>query len=170
MRVRRNKDGSGNSGGDRSSKKVITESEEEFDQALASLIEGAQGGERIYATVDSRVWDKAIREFKRRQLDMDYASSGARYGFYRDGFNQLVSALQGPGARATSLFLFDCDSPESYSSLRSILYGIEAVAIVHSYETKNGGHIITAPFEYPKYLNSELHNLIQKNAMMLWAY
>lgn len=170
MRVRRNKDGAGNTGGDRHSKKLITEGPEEFDEALEALLKGSQGDERIYATVDSRDWDKAIREFKRRQLEHDYGDDRSRHGFYRDGFNQVVSALQGSQARATSLFLFDCDSATEYEVLRSILYGIEAVAIVHAYETKNGGHIITAPFEYPKYLNSELHHLLKKNAMMLWAY
>jgi hypothetical protein len=170
MRCKRNKDGEGSTGGDRKSKKVITSSPEEYEAGLQLLIEGAEGGERIYATADARDWDKAIRAFKQRVLDHDYAQEGIRNGFYRDSANQIISCLQGPEARLTRLFLWDCDSAGEFEQMRSILYGIEQVAIVHAYETKNGGHIITSPFEYPKLLNPELHHLLQKNAMMLLAY
>lgn len=174
MLTRRNKDGESNGGGDRSSKKIISASPEEFDEALATLVQLALDDEqrayRIYATADIRDFEKGIREFKRRQLEADYADHGSRHGFYRDSFNRVVSSLQQPGARATSLFLWDCDSKEEYEQMRQVLYGCGAAAIVHAYETKNGGHIITAPFEYPRFINPELHHLLKKNAMMLWGY
>lgn len=166
MRCRRNKDGAGNSGGDRSSKKIITNGPEAWEAGVEKLAADFEEGERIYATVDERDFDKGIREFKRRQLDADYSDDGSRHGFYIDGNNRLVSCLQGPGARVSRLFLFDCDSNQEYNRLlRQLGY-----RVTHSYPTKNGGHIITDPFEYPKLLAPEFHPLIQKNAMLLVAY
>lgn len=171
MRCKRNKDGQGSSGGDRSSKKIITSSPQEYDEALQSLIEGTQGGERIYATVDKRSWPKAIRGFKQKQLDNDYASDDTRHSFYKDVSNRMVSCLQGPTARLSSLFLFDCDEPQQYDSLvKELLSAVGVSGIIHTYQTKNGFHIITKPFEYPKLLDAKWHPLIQKNAMMLIAF
>lgn len=186
MLTRRNKDGEGN-GGDRTSKKIITDSPESFDEALSTLVEYAlsnrQNVYRIYSTVDARDFDKGIREFKRRQLEADYADNRGRHGFYRDGFNRVVSCLQQPGARASSLFLWDCDSTEEYQNTNRLLQELSVehtpgplglhigrYNIRDAYETKNGGHIITDPFNYPKIVPPEYHKLIQKNAMMLWAY
>lgn len=171
MRTLRGKDGGKNTGGDRVAKKIITENAEEFDLALQTLIAGAKDNERVYATVDARNWNKAIRSFKQRQLDADYAGDSNRLGFYRDIKNRVVSCLQQPTARASSLFLFDCDSPFEWGLLhRELLTCVGLGAILDTYETKNGGHIITQPFEYPKLLDPRFHEMLKKNAMMLWAY
>lgn len=170
MRTRRNKDGEGSSG-DRAAKKIITNCEQEFNIALGLLIDTIEPGERIYSTVDARNFEKAIREFKRRQLERDYDNEVNRHGFYCDSFNQMVSCLQGPTARASSLFLWDCDSVDEYFNLsEELIKTVRLSVVAHSYLTKNGGHIITRPFEYPKLLDPKFHPLLQKNAMMLWAY
>lgn len=173
----RNKDNDGKKGGTHgSTKKIITANPEEFDAALADLIERSEQAKndhgliyRIYGTVNARDFEKGIREFKRRQLEADYSDDGSRHWFYRDGFNSMVSCLQQPGAKATSLFLWDCDSQAQYEDVRRVLFAVEA-PICHAYETKNGGHVITVPFNYTILDRYSYWPLIKKDAMMLWAY
>lgn len=165
MRVLRTKDG-GKGNVDRHAEKIVTRNSTEFDEALAFLVNTMQPSERIYSTVDTRDCKKAIRLFKQNQLDNDYSKSPE--DFYLDIKNRWVSALQSPRARATSLFLWDCDDMEQYTKLLSLKVISDVLA--HAYMTKNGGHIITAPFEYPRLLSPELHPLLHKNAMMLHVY
>lgn len=171
MRVKRNKDSEGEAGGNRSVAKIITSSPEEYDEAVQTLVAGAKAGERIYGTVDARSWGKAIRGFKQRLLDNDYASEDTRHAFYKDVSNRMVSCLQSPQARSTSLFLFDWDGlGDSDSLVKELLSAVGVSGVLHNYQTKNGWHFITKPFEYPKLLSAEWHPLLQKNAMMLIAY
>jgi len=170
MRCKRNKDGEGNSGGDRASKKIITTDSEEFDEALERLMLDIQPGERIYSTVDARDFQKGIRNFKFKQLEAEYYDDGSRFRFYTDSFNRMVSSLQAPNARVSSYFLFDCDSVEESLTCMTALSKVDLHKnIIHDYKTKNGKHIITQPFN-PALLPEEVRSLIQKNAMMLWVY
>jgi hypothetical protein len=170
MRCRRNKDGEGSSGGDRGSKKVITNGREEFEQAFESLSSEMLEGERIYSTVDARQMERGIRNFKQRQLEADYYDDGSRHSFYTDSHNRLVSCLQSPNARDSSYFLFDCDSQEDgLEALGAIDKLGLAKCIRHTYPTKSGRHIITDPFN-PNLLPEHIRPWIQKNAMMLLAY
>lgn len=170
MRTLRGKDGGKNTGGDRVAVKVITRNKEEFEKTLQALIDGASENERIYATVDARDIEKGIRNFKLRQLDAEYYGVDERHGFYIDSANRVVSSLQSPNARCTSLFLFDCDSVEEGIAVMAALdsAGLHK-QIKHSYHTKNGKHIICEPFN-PKPLSDEVQRIIHRNAMMLWAY
>lgn len=167
MRVLRTKDG-GVGNVDRHSKKLVSRNAEEFDKNLEILLKDIQPNERIYSTVDARDTSKAIRTFKELQLANDYTPNPE--DFYLDIYNRWISSLQQLSARKTRLFLFDCDSPDEYDRMQNILYNIESCPIVHRYETKNGGHIITGSFEYPKFLHSDFHHLKFINAMMLWVY
>lgn len=168
MRTSRTKDGL-KSSGDRKSKKVITNGPEEYAQCFEKLCSELIDSERVYGSVDARDFNKAIREFKRRLLESDYGSVATRDGFYRDSKNQVVSCLQGPAARATHLFLWDCDSIEDYDNCLRAL-SLTGCVIKHFYSTKNGGHIITEPFEYPKLMDPLMIPWLHKNAMMLLAY
>lgn len=169
MRLLRSKDG-GKGNVDRHAKKVITRGEADYDIQLGRLLQDILPEERIYSTVDARDVRKAMRTFKQLQLDNDYTPDPEN--FYLDINNRWVSALQQPSARATSLFLFDCDDVQTYEDLRSVLYEIDdpSVATVHAYLTKNGGHVVTSPFAYPKLLPPRFHPLLHKNAMLLVAY
>lgn len=168
MRKSRTKDGI-KASGDRKSKKVITNGPEEYDACFEQLCSELIDNERIYGSVDARDFNKAIREFKRRLLESDYGSVATRDGFYRDSKNQVVSCLQGPAARATHLFLWDCDSIEDYDNCLRALHSA-CIVPKHFYTTKNGGHIITEPFEYPKLMDPLMIPWLHKNAMMLLAY
>lgn len=169
MRIHRTKDGAvGNA--DRHAKKVVTRGEADYDIQLSRLLRDILPEEHIYSTVDARDLKKAMRTFKQLQLDNEYTPDPEN--FYLDIHNRWVSSLQQPSARATSLFLFDCDDVQTYEDLRDALYKIDdpSVSTVHSYLTKNGGHVITSPFAYPKLLDSRFHPLIHKNAMLLVAF
>lgn len=167
IRMTRNKDGAvGNV--DRHAKKIITRSPEEFDAAIEELVSTSQEGERVYSTVEARDVKKAIRLFKNRQLDADY--DGHIEDFYLDIKNRWVSCLQNPRASSGTLFLFDCDDAETHLSVVNTLKERgHGEKILHDYPTKNGAHVITKPFDYTK-LPPELHKVIHKNALILWAY
>lgn len=168
MRVLRTKDG-GKGNVDRHAKKVITRNSTEFDNALVELVNTMQSTERIYSTVDARDSKKAIRLFKQNQLDNDY--SKAPEEFYLDIKNRWVSSLQSPRSRMTSNFLWDCDTIEEFEELvRELGTNAGLSSILDVYPTKNGGHIITQPFEYPKLIDPKWHPILHKNAMMLWVY
>lgn len=170
MRILRTKDG-GVGNVDRHAKKLISRGPEEFDRCMGELREDMVPGQRIYSTVDQRSVSKAIRKFKQNQLDNDYSADP--HAFYLDIKNRFVSALQGPGARNTSLFLWDCDDLHQYGNLLSVLEDetlLGQTIIKHNYLTKNGGHIITTPFQYPKFISPMYQELLRKNAMMLWYY
>lgn len=173
MRVLRNKDG-GVGNVDRHSKKLVSRNPEEFDKNMARLMDGMLPNERIYSTVDARDISKAVRMFKTEQLNNDYNRPDIFEDFYIDIYNRWISALQQPSARATSLFLWDCDTVEDFKQLREELesLGMEDDERLHMYhyQTKSGGHIITASFAYPKMLDQKWYQLLKKNAMMLWAY
>lgn len=168
MRVLRNKDG-GVGNVDRHSKKLVSRNPQEFDKHLERLILDKTPNERIYSTVDMRDMGKAIRTFKTEQLNNDYNLEDIRNDFYIDVYNRWISALQQPSARATSLFLWDCDTAEQYADVQQVLFAIKA-PICHRYETKNGGHIITSPFNYTILDKFSYQPLVKKNAMMLWVY
>lgn len=162
LRVTRNKDVPG--GGDRSSKKMVSQSPEEFDEILQEMIAGAKEGERIYSTLDPRDVKKAIRIFKTRQLEADYYSEEDHKSFYLDVKNRWISSLMAPQARAGNKFLIDIDDPNDYEKAIAEL-AFNGTPPEYTYTTKNGMHIITNPFN-PKTVSFP----VQKNAMMLVAY
>lgn len=155
---------------DRHAIKVITSNPKEYDAAMKALTEQWEPNYRIYATVDKRDVKKAMRRFKELILENDYTPNPEE--FFLDMENRWISALQQPTSRAESHFLIDFDSQEDAAR------GIEELAkfetekgneFVHGYQTKNGWHIITKPFNYTK-LPEWMHPLIHKNGMMLLAY
>lgn len=98
---------------------------------------------RVYASLNPRNIDKAIREFKRRQLENDYASEEIKNWFYQDISNSFFSCLMNPNCRDGNYFLIDCDSEQEYQKARVL---ISSTLFVFEYKTKNGWHIITNPF------------------------
>lgn len=170
MRILRTKDGAvGNA--DRHAKKLVSRNVEEFDKNFCILASDLRVGERIYSTVDKRNISKAVRQFKQQQLDNDYNSPEILEDFYVDIYNRWVSALQQPTASAESLFLFDLDGDEVPAGIAALaqLQTEKNDEYLHGYQTKNGWHIITKPFNYTR-LPQWMHPTCKKNAMMLWAY
>ncbi len=136
---------------DKRATKLISRNRDEFDINLQTLLDKAADGERIYCSVNERNLDKAIRLFKQRQLDFDYASPEERLQFYLDIKNRWISCVMNQHNKATSNFLLDIDNgdkPNYEEVMHNLLDG--GVMVLDSYETKNGWHIITQPYNYPK--------------------
>lgn len=105
---------------------------------------------RIYSSVNSRNMDKAIREFKRLQLDTDYDNNCNKHGFYLDVDNRFFSCFMQPAQKSESNFLFDCDGSEViYIVVRDYLKNLGFY--LFSYPTTNGFHVISKPFDVSKH-------------------
>lgn len=170
MLTTRSKDGGRTNNPDRqpSNKKYVTRSSEEYYEKLDELIAEMNQSQRIYSTVDPRDTEKAIHKFKQNQLDADYYAEKDKFGFYDDVYNRWISSLQQPTARASRLFLYDIDDDEGDPITREeavFLMEKGGINVLHSYNTKNGCHVITDPHD-PKKIDIQ-H---QKNSMLLVAY
>jgi hypothetical protein len=164
MRVWRNKE---NAEGKRPGRTVITNSVDEWNTWAQKLYDESIPGERIYASVEPRSVPKAIRVFKERQLDADYDSTEVRDAFYHECFTRWLSCLGAPQASASRLFLFDCDNFADSALLYDDLRVNNLLPnVVHSYDTKNGAHFITRPFN-PAVLSEAYRGIMHKNALLL---
>lgn len=156
MLLRRNKDGEeGNA--QRKAIKRITKSTKEWKAAILELRDMQQSthqGYRIYSSLNERNMSKAIHEFKRRQLEVDYVSHEFFGDFYCDITNRFFSCLMNPGARASNYFLIDCDTKEEYDHAKLQLK--DSDLIIMEYPTKNGTHIITHPFNRDEYVQMQI--------------
>lgn len=154
---------------------VCTRNAEEFQSALHELRADMKDGERIYASTDSRNEYIAVMLFKERTLANDYQSDKELYAFYFDLANKWQSCLMSPRARMTKFFLFDIDSEQDRDRFYRDMYlvtqklGQHSPKTQHIYETKNGLHAITTPFN-PSLLSKEVEAMRKTNSMMLWSY
>lgn len=169
LRCGRNKDG----GARRPSRAVAARNLPEFSAKLTQLIDDLLPGERVYASVDERLFGVATRLFKERVLTIDYSGAREQEKFYFDLNKVWESCLGSPTARATKYFLFDLDSPEESALFDKTWPGVSSSpgtpTILDDYPTKNGRHVVTTPFN-PALLPALLQSKVQKNAMILWAY
>lgn len=164
MRILRGKDG-GLAKPDHRSKKIITSNPDEWNEAVRILQESAEPQERIYASADARSMEKAIYEFRRRELEAELLSQEAREGFYLDIKNRFVSCLASPSTRITKHFIIDCDTPEEIKEAGNS--GIIQQNMLYGYKTKNGIHVVTNPFN-PSL--TSLKDKIVKSGMILVGY
>lgn len=167
--VGRKKDGAEHKS-DKQSVRLVSRDADDFDRQAKKLIDIVENDEslsRVYATVNPRNIEKAIREFKFNQLEADFYDGDSRREFYFDVKSRWISCLAKPTSRADSQFLLDCDSPEETKrALEFINRGGSGIKIIWSYPTKNGTHIICTPFN-PNDL-SEIE--IKKDGMFLVHY
>ena len=177
MRAARNKDNAV----PRKTTMRVSYSINEFDDVVQNLLDDLRDGERIYGCVDARNFLNAQRAFEHEKTDADFsASSEYTLSFYKNLAPRWTGALMSKAARKTRLLMFDVDSPDELV-LQQRIAQIEKCfsnpatspspinAVIHTYKTKNGFHILTNPFNYsalPSPIQEELHT----NAMMLWAY
>lgn len=176
MVCQRNKEGRPTNKTDRASRRKISKNSKEFFEILEEFknikeesMEKYRIPMRIYSCVNKRDIKKAIRNFKQEQLDADYYDEESKYGFYFDIKNRWLSSLMKQNCRTETQFLIDVDKPELYSIFKVINHLEEiGVEIIVSYETKNGYHIITKPFN-PNLFNSEFGE-IKKDALLLLDY
>jgi len=171
--IHRSKEGGANNKFKRHLRKIITTNSEEFFQAIKELKEIKDNDERplrIYASCNNRDLNKAIRLFKEQQLATDYDDKEKLSSFYLDIKNRFISCLMNKACRNEKNFLFDLDEIDdrSFHSIYNILE--KQTEIINYYQTKNGYHIITKPFNYFKTLDKEIADTIQPDALMLIDY
>ena len=156
----------------------ITRNQEQWIDAVAKLIQEAEQYPelhlRIYQTLNSRDIKKAIRLFKMNMVEADYFDEESQEWFYLDCKNRFISALMKKSSAAQSMFLFDIDSEDQQRLVEIKEELLRHTGIAHTYRTKNGWHIITAPFNPDLTVLSKRHltsdvTLI-KDGMMLLAY
>lgn len=121
-----------------------TDDWKETVRELSYIQQDSHHGYRIYSSINKRDMQKAIHEFKRRQLEIDFGDVYAHELFYRDIKNRFFSCLMNPNARIQNNFLVDCDTKKEYEYAKLELR--DSGLIIWEYATKNGWHIITAPF------------------------
>jgi hypothetical protein len=98
---------------------------------------------RIYASLNSRNIEKAIHKVKLLSVENDYAREEEKLRFYTERENIFFSCLMNSDCKVDSNVLIDCDSKEEYLEALQFL---PVKIILFKYETKNGHHIITKPF------------------------
>jgi len=163
--IHRGKEGGQNR--DRKHKKKISKNRENFREILISYLEIMKTSDipyRIYSCVNARNIDKAIREFKRVQLDADYYDTDSKQDFYIDINNRWISSLMKPKSRDETSFLIDVDEGDDLKEILDEL--IHITRNYFKYKTKNGWHIITQPF------NPALLTIIKvkKDGLLLLKY
>ena len=136
--------------------KYIVRCEHEWDIHVKELAEQRNTympHHRLYACVNQRNVEAAIREFKRRQLNADYEGEELRQQYYLDIENRFISCLMAPSSALSRFMLLDCDTPEQTEKTRS---QIPETLLIHEYETRSGHHFITKGFN-PNGLTCEVH-------------
>ena len=172
MLIHRSKEGGLNNKFKRHLKKIITTNSDEFFETIKELKELKDKDERtlrIYASCNNRSMKKAIRLFKEKQLNSDYDENEKIDNFYLDIKNRFISSLMNKSCRNEKNFLFDLDDIDD-RSLKTIYKMIDKrTEILNFYNTKNGYHIITKPFNY-KDLDEEVIKSINTDGLMLIDY
>jgi len=176
MLTQRSKEGGKVNKPDRVATKRISKNKEEFLEIVKKFLEIKEQSDkplRIYSSVNKRDIEKGIREFKHRQLDADYYDEESRHDFYLDIKNRWISCLMNPSSRAETKFLIDIDDVMRKGKNYDISFIEEhletiKVKILLGYDTKNGTHIITEPFN-PNLWNSEFGD-IKKDSLLLLDY
>ena len=160
MLIKRNKDG-GEGNAHRKAIKAISRDSESWKSIIENFLNlqlTSHIGFRIYASVNSKRIEKAIHEFKRRQLESDYGNDKELDWFYIDVQNRFFSCLMNERAKESQNFLIDCDSEMEYEDA---ITQIPENLILFDYATKNGRHLITKPFN-----TSEIRVQIKKDDML----
>jgi hypothetical protein len=161
MLLHRNKEGEfGNA--QRKAFKRITQNEKEWDAAVDELarLQWLYPTHRLYASVNSRDINKAIHEFKLRQIECDYSNQYDAFRFYTDVETRFVSCLMKVSNKIQSNFLIACDTNEQYNA---VIEQIPEHLILFQYATRSGRHIITKQFNTNNYNNIE----VLKDGLML---
>jgi len=164
MLTHRSKDGGKNRDRKQTFKK-FSKNEKEFKEILIEYLEIMSKSKipyRIYSSVNKRNVKKAMREFKRQQLDADYDENPDN--FYFDVKNRWISSAMRPSSREDTNFIIDIDEGEDVEKCIRKLAHITRNYI--KYETKNGWHIIVQPFD-PRLMEGWE---IKKDGLLLLKY
>lgn len=166
MLIHRNKDGS--TWKNRHVDMRIARDWPEFEKELAILEQKMWSSSlnlRIYCTVNPRSMNKAIREFKRQQADMDYNSEDIRDEFYIKMKNRFIGCLMKPSCKESTIFKFDIDSPDIMDCYKFEGVLSNYTTIITTRQTPNGWHIFTEPFNHTKVEKGDIE--FQPDSMIL---
>lgn len=114
---------------------------------------------RLYSCVNKRNIEKSIKYFQHKMIDL--STNEEKQRFFHQLNDNFCSALMQPENKAEKWFLIDLDTTEYDISFAC--YGIKIVAC---YNTPNGSHHISEPFN-PEILK-HIENLeVKKDALIL---
>lgn len=144
----------------------VSYDEEDYVKQRDSLISQAQPKERLYSSASIRDMSKAIRLFKERQLAADYDLAPEH--FYMGLEARWISCLMAVTSEARpKAWLWDCDTDEERATVQSYLSSKDICP--YEYQTKNGTHFITKPFNRED-ISADVKACLKTNALMLVGY
>lgn len=164
--------GNSHKGSKRWVNKLISSNPVQFDENVERLkTQMAFLGDpkiRLYSCVNPRKFDKAIKMFHHKLIDI--CDDEEKFRFFLDIRAKFVSCLMQQENRAESNFLLDFDDGmgviDPLMTYRLMDAGIQTI---DAYSTPNGYHIITRPFN-PEIIR-ETHNCeIKKDGLILLHY
>lgn len=165
MLIHRQKDGGENNGDHKSIRRISTGYEDYnkcFDE-LHQILISSPLPYRIYSSVNARNFDKACRNFRMKQIDIENHDEKERLKFYSGADKVFKSCMAQPACRETNHFLVDLDMDSRFALWEVEDQLARFTKVLDVRKTKNGHHLITEPFN-PN-LVPELE--IKKDAMLL---
>lgn len=141
--------GSSNKSSKRWIRKLISTNVEEYDANTSALLanRGAMISEspavRLYASCNERSVHKAIRLFQHKQLEVQELDVEK---FYANIHTNFVSCLMKPESRNNKNYLVDVDTTDK-QKLQEVDNVVQRETVYFSYDTPNGRHYITHPFD-----------------------
>jgi len=166
MLTKRVKEGGKFNRPDWNAKRIVSKNKEDFEEILDLLLDVKDTDYRIYSSVNTRDIEKGIRKFKIEQLEADYYCEKDRHKFYYDIKNRWISALMQPSCRSGKNFLIDIDEGDDDEKAIEKQIKKKGIVTVLRYDTKNGRHIITEPFNPALLPGVE----IKKDALLLLSF
>lgn len=158
-----------NNGSRRWHKKFITNSPDEFqeavDKSLDIMIESELPKLRLYSSVNERYFEKGERYFRLRQIEIETLRRDDKIAFYQDIHNNFFSCLAKPTHALTKNFLLDVDYKYDKEIILANLPHCD-VEPLYIYPTPNGWHVITKPFN-PNNLSIDKVTIIKDGLMLL---
>lgn len=127
-----------------------------------------KGHTRLYASVNDRDIDKALKRFKEQMLLMDYSPEVQRNEFLFKLDKSFQHYLFQPNARKSKFFLIDIDD-DSQALFDKVMGVVDKESdTIATYKTPKGAHIVCEPFNI-KHLK-DLDVTVHKDGLILLAH
>ena len=169
--IYRSNDGTKDNG--RHIKTYITNGEKDFNKKMnraERFIKKSSKPLRIYSSTNKRNLKKAIREFKKRQLDVEYGNDEVLEKFYLSLKSRWISCLAKPSNRDETIFKYDVDIKDEKNKLSLISEIEKYTEILSVNKTKQGWHIFVKPFNHTLIDAEKYVANLQKDSLVLWKW
>lgn len=159
--------------GNRNRKVMISQNENDFREALAYLRDIKEHDERIYSSINKRSFRKAYKNFKERQVEMEFMGHEYQFIYMRDIHHRWVSSLMKPSSRLTKFWLLDFDTHD-LDRVHEMINNYETQVLhhkiqkLHFYPTPKGFHYIVNPFNSQYMRGNDPELQLHKDGLMLW--